>query len=68
MAGPAAERLRTALDLYEVGERMMRQQLRRRLGSEEAATEALRAWRRRRPGAEHGDSQGRPSTRFDSIR
>jgi hypothetical protein len=57
--------LRTALDLYEVGEGMMRQQLRRRLGDEDAACAALTAWRHRRPGAEHGDSPGRPSARFD---
>lgn len=57
--------MRTALDLYEVGERMLRQRLRRQLGDETAVGQALSAWRHRRPGAEHGDSPGRPSTRFD---
>ncbi len=64
MAGTAAERLRAAPDLYEVGERMMLQRLRRRPGTDAAALDALREWRRRRPGAEQGDSPGRPSTRF----
>jgi hypothetical protein len=59
--------MRTALDLYEVGEGMMRQQLRRRRGDEAAASAALNAWRQRRPGAEHGDGPGRPSTRFDNT-
>ena len=58
----AAARLRTAFDLFVAGERMMRQNLRRR---HPEATDAeiesrLRAWMRRRPGAEHGDADGRP--------
>lgn len=57
--------MRTALDLYEVGERMLRQRLRRQLGDEAAADRALSAWRHRRPGAEHVDGPGRPSTRFE---
>ena len=62
----AARRLRLALDLFEVGEHMQRQRLRRQLPE---ATEAqidaeVTAWRLRRPGAEHGDCPGRPSHRF----
>ena len=60
----AAERVRLALDLYEVGERMMRQQLRRRFAdADPAAVERmLVSWLRTRPGAEHGDGVGRPAT------
>ncbi len=57
-----AARLRTALDLFLAGERMMRQTLKRR--HPEATTEEidrrLRAWMSERPGAEHGDAAGRP--------
>jgi hypothetical protein len=59
--------LRTALDLYEVGEGMIRQRFRRQLGDEAAAAAAVTEWRQRRPGAEHGDSPGRPSSRFDAA-
>ncbi|MPZ29162.1 MAG: hypothetical protein GEV12_22905 [Micromonosporaceae bacterium] len=62
----AVQRLRLALDLYEVGEGMQRQRLRRQMPD---ATEAqiaaeVAAWRLRRPGAEHGDCPGSPSPRF----
>jgi hypothetical protein len=56
-----------ALDLYEVGEQMKRQQLRRRLGSDADAEDALVEWRRHRPGGEPGDAPGRPSTRFGAL-
>jgi hypothetical protein len=60
----AAERVRLALDLYEVGESMMREQLHRRFAdADPAAVERmLVAWLRTRPGAEHGDGAGRPAT------
>jgi L-rhamnose isomerase len=61
-----ARRLRTALDLYEVGERMQRARLRRTrpdATAEEIDVE-IRAWLRRRAGAEHGDFPGPPSPRF----
>lgn len=58
----AAERLRLALEMFEVGESMMLERLRRRFPS--AADAELRArlasWLRTRPGAEHGDACGRP--------
>lgn len=62
----AARRLRIAIDMYEVGERMQRQRLRRlHPGATDAQIEAkLAAWRQRRPGAEFGDCPGTPSTRF----
>jgi hypothetical protein len=61
-----ARRLRTALDLYEGGERMQRARLRRTrpdATAEEIDVE-IRAWLRRRAGAEHGDFPGPPSRRF----
>lgn len=60
----AAARLRAALELYEVGEAMLRQRL---LREEPALTEAqlderVGVWLRTRPGAEHGDHPGPPSS------
>lgn len=64
--GAAARRLRTAIEPFEVGERMQRTRLRRlRPQASEAEIEAeMRAWLGRRPGAEHGDCPGTRSTRF----
>ncbi len=58
----AAARLRTAFDLFIAGERMMRQNLKRRHpeASDSEIERRLRAWMRQRPGAEHGDADGRP--------
>jgi hypothetical protein len=58
----AAERMRLAFELAELGEAMFRQRLRRdRPDRTEAEIDALvDAWRQRRPGAEHGDADGRP--------
>jgi hypothetical protein len=58
--------MRVALDMYEVGQQMLRQRLRR---ERPAAADVeidieVTAWRLRRPGAEHGDSAGVPSQRF----
>ena len=57
-----AARLRTALDLLALGESMCRARLRREHPS--ATDEEIEAmvvtWLRTRPGAEHGDSWGRP--------
>lgn len=61
-----AQRLRIALDLFEVGERMQRQRLRREHPSardDEVEAMVVR-WLHHRPGAEHGDSSGTPSRRF----
>jgi hypothetical protein len=58
----AARRLRLALDLFEAGEELMRQQLRRKhpaLAQAEIETRLLE-WLRDRPGAEFGDAAGRP--------
>ncbi len=60
-----AERLRVALELYEVGERILRQRLRRErphATPDEIDAEVGR-WLRRRPGAEHGDYPGPRSAR-----
>ncbi len=60
----ASARLRTAFDLFTAGERMMRQNLRRRHPEASVAEieEMLWAWLMRRPGAEDGDGVGRPVT------
>lgn len=54
-------KLRLACDLFDAGVAMMRQTLRRRLPAapESAIADALAAWLRERPGAEHGDAPGR---------
>jgi hypothetical protein len=58
----AAARLRTAFDLFHTGERMMRQNLKRRHpeATLEEIERRLRAWMSERPGAEQGDAAGRP--------
>jgi hypothetical protein len=58
----AAQRFRIALDLYEAGEKMMRQKLRRQLpdADENEIERRLIEWLHHRPGAEHGDCTGRP--------
>lgn len=57
----AAARLRTALEMFETGVEMMRQNLRRRHPTlTDAEIEArVRAWLHERPGAEFGDAVGR---------
>jgi hypothetical protein len=57
----AARRLRLALELYEAGEAMMRQRLRREHPhlSEREIEARLMAWLMERPGAELGDAAGR---------
>jgi hypothetical protein len=57
----AVQRLRLALSLFDDGVELMRQNLRRRHpgASEAEIFEALGAWLRTRPGAEHGDCPGR---------
>jgi hypothetical protein len=57
-----AERLRTALELAELSERMLRQKLRRerpRLAAEQIER-LIDEWYARRPGAPHGDGDGEP--------
>lgn len=60
-----AERLRIALDLHDAGVEMMRQNLRRlHPDADEGEIERLLLrWLHERPGAEHGDAQGRPRDR-----
>ena len=57
-----AARFRTTLGLFELGEAMLRQKLRRKHPlADEADIEAYaREWLERRPGAENGDGVGRP--------
>jgi hypothetical protein len=57
----AAARLRAALEMFETGVEMMRQNLRRaHPGLADPEVEArLTAWLRERPGAEFGDAVGR---------
>ena len=59
-AGIIQERFRIALELYELGESMLRQRLRREQpGVSDAEIErAIREWLSRRPGASQGDSPG----------
>ncbi len=56
-----AERLRIAFELHELAEAMLRQGwLRRHPGATEEDVEAaVCAWHEIRPGAEHGDCEGR---------
>lgn len=60
------KRMELTFDLYEAAEQMMRQNLIRRNpdATEEEILEGLQEWLRRRPGAEHGDGEGRPGNRF----
>lgn len=58
----ASQRFRTALELFEAGVAIMRQNLRRRFpeaGEQEIAAR-LAQWLQERPGAEYGDCEGRP--------
>jgi len=68
----AAERFLLALDLHEAGVALMRQNLRRQyLEADEIEIDArLNQWLRERPGAEFGDSAGRPvdcAARFPEV-
>jgi Rv0078B-related antitoxin len=60
-ADEPAAKLRLACDLFDTGVAMMRQTLQRRFptASDQAIADALAAWLRERPGAEHGDALGR---------
>ena len=57
----AAERLEMAFELAELAEELQRQRLRRRLpaATEEHIERLLEEWYLTRPGAEHGDADGR---------
>lgn len=62
MRGTPAERLKVALELFDLGVGIMRQNLRRRNpgATEDEIERLLTAWLRDRPGAELGDAVGRP--------
>ena len=55
------ENVRIAFELHEAGVDMMRQNLRRRFpdAPEAEIDMRLRAWLHERPGAEHGDAEGK---------
>ena len=57
-----AERLRVAFELHDLAVAMLRQGYRRRHpeADEVDVEAAVLAWHARRPGAEHGDCEGRP--------
>lgn len=57
-----AERFKTTMALFEVGEAMLRQKLRRKypLATEAEIEGHVQEWLERRPGAEQGDGVGRP--------
>lgn len=57
----AAARLRAAIEMFETGVQMMRQNLRRNHPtlSDAEIDELVTAWLRERPGAEFGDAVGR---------
>jgi hypothetical protein len=59
----AARRFRLALDMYELGERMVRQRLRREHPAADDRTieRLVGEWLRDRPGARDGDAVGRPA-------
>lgn len=60
---PPAEAFRAALDLFDMGLLLMRQNLRRRYpdAAEPEIDSRLQQWLRHRPGAEAGDGDGRPA-------
>ncbi len=69
MSSSTASRLRAALDLFETGRRLMRQNLRRAYpdAEEPEIDRRLAEWMRTRPGAEFGDAPGRPVNIRDRI-
>jgi hypothetical protein len=65
---PAAA-FQAALDLFETGVRMMRQNLRRQYpdATDAQIEQRLGAWLRARPGAEFGDCPGRVTLRNSHL-
>jgi hypothetical protein len=61
-SSPESSRFRIALDLFEAGVGMMRQNLRRQFpeADEKEIASRLAEWLQERPGAEFGDCDGRP--------
>lgn len=66
-ANTPAERLRVALELFDLGERMMRSRLSRQHPEWTArqVRAAVEEWLRERPGAEFGDCPGTPVAMTD---
>jgi hypothetical protein len=58
----AVRTFRLTLDLFDAGVQLMRQNLRRRNpeADDQTINRQLVSWLRERPGAEYGDSPGRP--------
>ena len=58
----ASQRMAMALDLYEAGEAIMRQNLRRKLpqADDQEIERRVVEWLQSRPGAALGDAPGRP--------
>jgi Rv0078B-related antitoxin len=63
-------KLRAALDLFDVGVALMRENLKRArpTADEHEIDDALRRWLHERPGAEFGDCPGRRLEPFDRLR
>jgi hypothetical protein len=61
-SSPVVQSFRATLDLFQTGIDLMRQNLRRRhpQAAEEDIERLLHDWLLERPGAESGDSAGRP--------
>jgi len=64
-----AEKFRVALDLFDTGVELKRQNLRRQYPEETGDQIEARVlvWLRTRPGAEHGDGVGRPCPFVESA-
>lgn len=58
---PVNERLRETVELFELGVRLMRENLRRQFpdAGDDDIEQRLRRWLHERPGAEEGDAVGR---------
>jgi hypothetical protein len=61
-APDAAEKLRTAIEMFGLGESILREKLRRTYpnAAPSEIEQKILEWLARRPGAEHGDAVGRP--------
>jgi len=60
------EKMQITFDLFEASVEIQRQNLRRNHphATEKEIEDLLVAWLQHRPGAEHGDAEGRPASRF----
>jgi hypothetical protein len=62
VSAEASARLQVAVELADLAEEIMRANLRRRhpRATDDEIEDMLVAWYAERPGAEHGDAEGRP--------